>query len=284
MNLLITGGAGFIGSNFIRYILQTYPNYLVINYDSLTYAGSLSNISDFQKYPNYFFIKGDIRNKELVAKTVLAHKINCIINFAAETHVDRSISNPTLFVETNVCGTCNLLEAALKYHISKYIQISSDEVYGSSNMQSFTENSPLLPNSPYSASKAGADVLVRSYNKTYDLPVNIVRSSNNYGQYQHTEKFIPKMITNALKNKPLPLYGDGLHIRDWLHVRDNCSAIDLVLHKGLTGEIYNIGGCSERTNLEVAKYILKYLRKSNDLINYTKDRLGHDRRYSVNCN
>ena len=281
--LLITGGAGFIGSNFIKYILNKYKDYKIINLDLLTYAGNLENLKDIENNPNYEFIKGNITDRELVNKTV-ADGVDYIINFAAESHVDRSIENPGIFMETNVMGTQVLLEAVKKYNPAKYIQISTDEVYGSLGPTGyFTEKTPLAPNSPYAASKAGADLLIRAYYKTFNLPVNITRCSNNYGPYQFPEKLIPLMIANALDEKDLPVYGDGMQIRDWLHVEDHCSAIDLVLQAGKAGENYNIGGNNEEVNIAIVKLILQKLNKPLSLIKHVKDRLGHDRRYAVDA-
>jgi dTDP-glucose 4,6-dehydratase len=286
MNMLVTGGAGFIGANFIQYILEKYSDYYVLNLDLLTYCGNLENLKDVEENPNYKFIKGDIANNQLVDKIVSENKVDYIINFAAESHVDRSIHDPKLFLESNIIGTQNLLEIAKKYYekgqIKKYIQISTDEVYGSLGKTGyFTENTCLSPNSPYSASKAGADFIVRSYHETFNLPINITRCSNNYGPYQFPEKLIPLMINNALNKKKLPVYGDGKNVRDWLHVYDHCTAIDLVLHHGKIGEVYNIGGNNEKENIEIVKIILKYLNMSEELINYVEDRLGHDRRYAI---
>jgi dTDP-glucose 4,6-dehydratase len=281
MKILVTGGAGFIGSNFIKYILSHYPQYKIVNLDKLTYAGNLDNLSDIKNNPNYQFIKGDICDQKLVERMV-GDEINVVINFAAETHVDRSIYDPKIFVETNVLGTQILLESALKFKIDRFIQISTDEVYGSLGKEGyFTESSPLLPNSPYSASKASADLLVRSYFKTFGLPAVITRSTNNYGPYQFPEKLIPLFITNALTGQELPLYGDGLYMRDWLYVEDHCKALDLVLHKGKIGEIYNISGSHEKTNLEITELILKRLSKPKSLIKHVKDRPAHDRRYAL---
>ena len=278
--ILVTGGAGFIGSNFVRYMLNKYENYEIINLDALTYCGNLENLSGIEDNPNYSFVKGDITDKELVNE--ITSDVDYIINFAAESHVDRSIEDPEIFIKSNILGTQVLLDAAKKYEIKKYLQVSTDEVYGSLGKTGyFREDTHLAPNSPYSASKAGADLMVRAYNKTFDLPVNITRCSNNYGPYQFPEKLIPLMISNALENKPLPVYGDGMNIRDWLHVYDHCTAIDLVLHKGKIGEIYNIGGNNEKANIEIVKLILKNLRKDESLIKYVKDRLGHDRRYAI---
>jgi len=282
MNLLVTGGAGFIGSNFVRYILEKYPNYKVVNYDLLTYAGNLENLKEVENHPNYTFVKGNINNRELVDYIVKTHKIDVLVNFAAESHVDRSITDPSIFLKTNVLGTQALLDVAKANNIKKYIQISTDEVYGTLGETGyFTEETPLAPNSPYSASKASADLMVRAYHETYGLNVNITRCSNNYGPYHFPEKLIPLMITNALEGKELPIYGDGKNIRDWLHVKDHCAAIDLVIHKGKPGEVYNIGGHNERTNNEIVHFIVEKLGVSKDLIKYVSDRPGHDRRYAI---
>ena len=278
--LLITGGAGFIGSNFIKYMLNKYPNYEIINLDALTYCGNLENLIDIESNPNYKFIKGDITNNELVIE--ITKDVDYIINFAAESHVDRSIEDPEIFIKSNILGTQNLLNAARKADVKKYLQISTDEVYGSLGKTGyFTETTPLSANSPYSASKAGADLMVRAYHNTFNLPVNITRCSNNYGPYQFPEKLIPLMISNALEDKSLPVYGDGKNIRDWLHVYDHCTAIDLVLHKGKIGEVYNIGGNNEKQNIEIVKLILDNLNKPETLIEYVKDRPGHDQRYAI---
>lgn len=280
MNLLITGGAGFIGSNFIRYILNEYPDYKIVNLDKLTYCGNLENLRDIESNSHYAFIKGDICDEKIVDKLV-SRKPDAIINFAAESHVDRSITGAQDFIRTDILGTQTLLEAAKKYDIGRFIQISTDEVYGSIRVGSFTEESPLKPNSPYSASKTGADLMVRAYQKTFGLPVLITRSSNNYGPYQYPEKLISLFVTNLLEDKKVPIYGDGEQIRDWLYVIDNCQGIDYVLHHGQIGEIYNIGGSNEKTNLEITKIILEQLGKDESCIEYVKDRPGHDRRYSV---
>lgn len=283
-NILVTGGAGFIGSNFVRYMLNKYQDYKIVNLDLLTYAGNIKSLDDIKDNPNYLFVKGDIADNKLVDKIVSENKIDVIINFAAESHVDRSITNPDIFVKTNVLGTQNLLEIAKKYKIEKFFQISTDEVYGSLGKTGFfTETTPLSPNSPYSASKAGADLLVMAYHHTFGLNVNITRCSNNYGPYQFPEKLIPLFITNALADKQVPLYGDGLNIRDWLFVEDHCSAIDTVLHKGKNGEVYNVGGNNEKTNRYITDTILKYLGKDSSLIKYVADRLGHDRRYAIDA-
>jgi dTDP-glucose 4,6-dehydratase len=281
--LLITGGAGFIGSNFVHHMLKTYPDYEIINYDVLTYAGNLENLKDISHNPKYTFVKGDITDQGTV-ETVVSGGVDAIINFAAESHVDRSIEDPGIFVRTNVSGTQVLLDAARKHKVHKYLQVSTDEVYGTLGPEGlFSETTPLAPNSPYSASKTGADLLVRAYHETYGLNVNITRCSNNYGPYHFPEKLIPLVITNALENKAIPVYGDGLQIRDWLHVADHCSAIDLVLHNGKKGEVYNIGGNNERTNMHIVKTILAELGKPDTLIKYVKDRLGHDRRYAIDA-
>jgi dTDP-glucose 4,6-dehydratase len=282
VKLLVTGGAGFIGSNFIRYELDHHPDYQVINFDKLTYAGNLNNLKDVEKDPRYRFIKGDICDPKAVEAAV-ASGVDAIINFAAESHVDRSIVSAGSFVQTDVYGTYVLLEAVKTHGIKRYLQISTDEVYGSIETGSFTESSTLSPNSPYAASKAGADLLVRAYHKTHKLPVIITRSSNNFGPYQYPEKLISLFTTLALQDKKLPLYGDGGNVRDWLYVLDNCEAIDLVLQKGKVGEVYNIGGGSERKNIEIARFILKELKKPESLIELVKDRPGHDWRYSLDC-
>lgn len=282
MKLLVTGGAGFIGSNFVHYILNKYNTYKIVNLDLLTYAGNLENLKDVEENENYTFIKGDINNRELVDFIIKIQNINYIVNFAAESHVDRSITDPDIFVKTNVLGTQTLLDVAKENKISKFVQVSTDEVYGSLGATGyFTEDTPLAPNSPYSASKTGGDLLVRAYYETYGMNVNITRCSNNYGPYQFPEKLIPLMVTNALEGKDLPIYGDGKNIRDWLHVSDHSSAIDLVIHQGNPGEVYNIGGHNERTNKEIVSLIVDRLGVSQDLVKYVEDRLGHDRRYAI---
>lgn len=279
MKLFITGGAGFIGSNFTRYILKKYPEYHVKVYDALTYAGNLENLKDLLNLPNFTFVEKDIRNFEDILANL--EEGSTIINFAAESHVDRSILGASDFITTNVYGTYCLLEAARKKNVKRFLHISTDEVYGSIQKGTFKETDPLNPSSPYASSKAGADLLALSYYKTYKLPVLITRSSNNYGPYQYPEKVIPLFITNALEDKPLPLYGEGLNVRDWLHVLDNSMGIDMVLHKGGDGEIYNIGGDCEKTNLELTRTILKIMRKPETSIKKVPDRLGHDFRYSI---
>jgi len=277
--LLVTGGAGFIGSNFIRHILGRYGDYRVTNLDKLTYCGNLENLKDIEKDKRYEFVKGDIADGGLVNR--LASASDVIVNFAAETHVDRSIAGAGDFVRTNVLGTHVLLEAAKAKGVKLFIQVSTDEVYGSIESGSFKETDPLLPNSPYSAAKAGGDLLARAYFITFGLPVIITRSSNNFGPYQYPEKVIPLFITNALEERNLPLYADGMNVRDWLFVLDNCEAIDMVMHKGSPGGIYNIGGTTEMTNLELTRSILDMLGKDKGLIEFVKDRPGHDKRYSL---
>ena len=283
MKILVTGGAGFIGSNFILYMVRKYPDYQIINVDALTYAGNLENLRNVENHPNYRFVKADIADRAAM-EPLFREGLDAVLNFAAESHVDRSIMQPDLFVRTNVLGTQTLLDLAKHYNVGKYVQISTDEVYGTlGDTGMFTEETPLAPNSPYSASKAGADLLVRAYHETFGLNVNITRCSNNYGPYQFPEKLIPLMIRNALEDKPLPVYGDGLNVRDWLYVEDHCSAVDLVLHKGVSGEVYNVGGNNERTNIAVVKTILAELDKPESLIRFVKDRPGHDRRYAIDA-
>lgn len=279
MRLFITGGLGFIGSNFIRYILEQYPDFSITNLDVVTYAGNPENLKDLENNPRYSFIKGNICNKDDIEKSV--KDSDAIFNFAAETHVDRSIVGYEEFIKTNVMGTYTLLEVARKYDIEKFIQISTDEVYGSIENGSFQEDDVLDPSSLYSASKAGADLLVKAYHKTYGLHVMTTRSSNNFGPYQYPEKLIPLFITNTLQDKQLPIYGDGKNVRDWLYVLDNCSGIDTVFKKGKFGEIYNIASGNEKTNLEITNLVLKNLNKPDSLIKFVRDRAGHDRRYSL---
>ncbi|MBU1061164.1 MAG: dTDP-glucose 4,6-dehydratase [Candidatus Omnitrophica bacterium] len=279
MRLFVTGGCGFIGSNFIRYILDKHPDYKIVNIDKLTYCGCKENLKDIEKDKRYRFIKGDICDKGLVGR--ITKNCDAIINFAAESHVDRSIKDATSFIYSNVRGVQVLLESATKYKIKRFVQISTDEVYGSIQRGSFKETSLLHPNSPYAASKAGGDHLALAYYTTFKVPVIITRSSNNFGPYQFPEKIIPLFITNLLENKKVPLYGDGLNVRDWLYVLDNCKAIELVLHKGKVGEIYNIGGESEIPNIKLTRIILRLLKKPDSFMKYVTDRLGHDRRYSL---
>jgi dTDP-glucose 4,6-dehydratase len=295
-NILVTGGAGFIGSNFVKLMLKRHPDYKIVNIDALTYAGNLATLSDIADHPSYTFIKADIRDRAQIAAIFTEYAIDTVVNFAAESHVDRSIEDPEIFLTTNIIGTQVLLDVAKqnwkvnptdKYSTEympgvKFLQVSTDEVYGALGATGmFVETLPLMPNSPYSASKASADLVVRAYHETFGLPVNITRCSNNYGPYQFPEKLIPLMINNCLKGKPLPVYGDGLQIRDWLHVSDHCAAIATVLHKGVNGEIYNIGGNNEKANIEIVKLIIATLGKSEDQIQYVKDRPGHDRRYAI---
>jgi dTDP-glucose 4,6-dehydratase len=281
--VLITGGCGFIGSNFVRYLLEKDANVSVINLDLLTYAGNAANLAGLESQPRYRFVHGDIADAGLVRRLAGAG-ISAIINFAAESHVDRSIADAAPFVRTNVCGTQVLLDAAREFRVERYLQISTDEVYGSLGPTgSFTEETPLAANSPYAASKAAADLLVRSYGHTFGLPVVITRCSNNYGPYQFPEKMLPLFITNLLQNEPVPLYGDGLNVRDWIHVRDHCAAIERVWRAGRTGEVYNIGGRCERSNLDLTHTLLEVLGKPRSLIRCVKDRPGHDRRYAIDC-
>lgn len=285
MKVLVTGGAGFIGSNFIFYMLKTYPSYRIICVDKLTYAGNLSTLTSVMTNPNFRFVKADICDRKAINQLFEEEKPDMIVNFAAESHVDRSINNPVFFLETNILGTDVLMDACLKYGIKRYHQVSTDEVYGDLPLDRpdllFTETTPLHPSSPYSSSKAAADLLVLSYFRTYGLPVTISRCSNNYGPYQYPEKLIPLMIVNALNNQQLPVYGNGQNVRDWLYVEDHCRAIDLVIHKGREGEVYNIGGHNEMANINIVKLICKELGKSEDLITYVADRKGHDLRYAI---
>ena len=295
--VLVTGGAGFIGSNFVRYILDNQQdNVLLVNLDLLTYAGNLENLKAVESNPHYNFVRGDIRDRDIVEKLFREYDFDTVVHFAAESHVDRSIVEPELFLTTNIIGTQTLLDAAKRHwnlHSEdkycreykegvRYLQVSTDEVYGALGKTGmFTELTPLSPNSPYSASKASADMVVRAYHETYGLPVNITRCSNNYGPYQFPEKLIPLMIHNALENQPLPVYGDGMQIRDWLHVKDHCVAIATVLEKGQVGEVYNVGGNNEKANLEIVRLILKELSRPESLITHIQDRPGHDRRYAI---
>ncbi len=284
MRLLVTGGAGFIGSNFVRMLLSEQPDCFVVNLDKLTYAGNLESLADILQNPNHTFVKGDICDGKLVERLITEHNIDAIVNFAAESHVDRSISAPKVFIETNVIGTLTLLEAARDNKLERFVQVSTDEVYGALGREgSFTEQTPLSPNSPYSASKAAADHLVTAFGRTYGVRFNITRCSNNYGPYQFPEKLIPLMINNALNDKELPVYGDGLYVRDWLYVYDHCAALWKVLTEAPPGQVYNIGGCSEKTNLEVIELILNRLGKPASLIRHVTDRPGHDRRYAIDA-
>ena len=280
MKLLVTGGAGFIGSCFVRHILNTYSDYKVVNLDALTYCGNLENLNDVKDNPNYTFVHGNICNHDLVRDII--KDVDCVVNFAAESHVDNSIKHPEIFVETNVQGTLNLLQACKELGIERYLQVGTDEVYGSLGKTGyFYETTPIQPNSPYSASKASADLLVRAYYETYKLPVLNTRCSNNYGPYQYPEKLIPFFISQLLKGEKVPVYGDGLNVRDWLYVYDHCKAIDVVLHKGRVGEVYNIGGHNEKTNMEITHLILDAMGKDESSIKFVEDRLGHDRRYAI---
>lgn len=282
MKLLVTGGAGFIGSNFVHYVLEEHPDYEVVNLDALTYAGRLENLEGVMDNPRHRFVQGRIEDGKLVGE--LMEGIDVVINFAAESHVDRSIVEPQVFIVTNVLGTQVLLDAALKYKVGLFFQISTDEVYGALDLHSterFTEDSPLRPNSPYAASKTSADLLVRAYHRTFGLPILISRCSNNYGPRQHPEKFLPTVILNALHDRPVPIYGDGLYVRDWIHVLDHCQAIDLIMNKGKMGEVYNIGTDNEWANIELARKVLQILGKPEDLLRSVTDRPGHDRRYAL---
>lgn len=283
--IVVTGGAGFIGSNFVYYMLEKYPESKIICVDSLTYAGNMSTLEEAMKNPNFVFKKLDICDVEGIDKLFEEEKPDIVVNFAAESHVDRSIRTPDIFVKTNISGTQNLMNASKKHGVKRYHQVSTDEVYGDLPLDKpdlfFTEKTPLHASSPYSASKAGADLLVLAYYRTYGLPVTISRCSNNYGPYHFPEKLIPLMIINALEGKKLPVYGDGLNVRDWLYVKDHCSAIDLIIHNGKVGEVYNVGGHNERSNIEIVKAICKKLGKSEDMIEFVEDRKGHDRRYAI---
>ena len=282
--ILVTGGAGFIGSNFVRMVLSEHPDCFVVNLDKLTYAGNLENLAEFMEHENHKFVKGDICDGVLVEKIIDEYQVDTIVNFAAESHVDRSITDPKAFIEANITGTLTLLEATRDKDLARFVQVSTDEVYGSLGPEGmFTEQTPLSPNSPYSASKAGADHLVRAFGHTWGVKYNITRCSNNYGPYQFPEKLIPLMINNALNDKELPVYGDGLQVRDWLYVYDHCTAIWQVLEKAPAGEIYNVGGCNEKANLEVIDLMLSRLGKPKSLIKHVTDRPGHDRRYAIDA-
>ncbi len=285
MKILVTGGAGFIGSNFIYYMLSKHPDYKLVCLDALTYAGNLETLEEAMKNENFKFVKGDITDREAVRKLFGEEKFDVVVNFAAESHVDRSIETPEVFLKTNILGTQVLMDASREFEVKRYHQVSTDEVYGDLPLDRpdlfFTEETPIHTSSPYSASKAAADLLVQAYCRTYNFPATISRCSNNYGPYHFPEKLIPLMIANALADKPLPVYGEGLNIRDWLYVEDHCSAIDLIIHNGKVGEVYNIGGHNERANIDVVKIIIKELGKSEDLITYVTDRKGHDMRYAI---
>lgn len=283
--ILVTGGAGFIGGNFVHYMVDKYPNYMIVNLDALTYAGNLETCQPVEGKSNYKFVKGDIADREFIFDLFEKEKFDVVVNFAAESHVDRSVKDPEIFIKTNVLGTQVLMDASRAYGVERYHQVSTDEVYGDLPLDRpdlfFTEETPLHTSSPYSASKASADLLVFAYHRTFGLPITISRCSNNYGPYHFPEKLIPLMISRALNDENLPVYGNGENVRDWLHVYDHCAAIDLILHKGRVGEVYNVGGHNERTNLEVVRTILKALGKSEDLITYVTDRPGHDLRYAI---
>ncbi|MDF2936677.1 MAG: dTDP-glucose 4,6-dehydratase [Paenibacillaceae bacterium] len=284
MKILVTGGAGFIGSNYIRYRLKKHPGAKVVNLDALTYAGNPENVQELEADQRYSFVQGDIADSPFIMELFAKEGFDAVVNFAAESHVDRSIADPGIFIRTNVAGTQTLLEAARRTGIKRFVQVSTDEVYGSLGAQGlFTEETPLAPNSPYSASKAGADLLVRAYCETFGLNASITRCSNNYGPYQFPEKLIPLMISNALRDDPVPVYGDGLNIRDWLHVEDHCAAVDLVLERGAAGEVYNIGGNNEHRNIDIVRTVLRMLGKPETLIRHVPDRLGHDRRYAIDA-
>ena len=285
MKVLVTGGAGFIGGNFVHHMVNKYPDYQIVNLDLLTYAGNLETLKPVENKPNYKFVKGDIADEAFIMDLFEKEKFDVVVNFAAESHVDRSIEDPGIFVQTNVMGTRVLLDASRKFGVKRYHQVSTDEVYGDLPLDRpdlfFTENTPIHTSSPYSASKASADLFVLAYHRTFGTPVTVSRCSNNYGPYHFPEKLIPLMISRALADEELPVYGNGQNVRDWLHVSDHCEAIDLIIHKGKVGEIYNIGGHNERTNLQVVQTILKALNKPESLIKYVKDRPGHDRRYAI---
>ena len=285
MKILVTGGAGFIGGNFVHHMVNKYPDYEIVNLDLLTYAGNLETLKPVEDKPNYKFVKGDIADREFIMDLFEKEKFDIVVNFAAESHVDRSIEDPSIFVKTNVEGTVVLLDAAKKYGVKRYHQVSTDEVYGDLPLDRpdlfFTEETPIHTSSPYSSSKAAADLLVLAYHRTYGLPVTISRCSNNYGPYHFPEKLIPLMIANALNDKPLPVYGEGLNVRDWLYVEDHCKAIDLIIHNGRVGEVYNVGGHNEKTNIEIVKIICKELGKPESLITHVTDRKGHDMRYAI---
>lgn len=285
MNIIITGGAGFIGSNFVFHMLKFHPEDRIICLDKLTYAGNLSTLAPVMDKPNFRFVKADICDRKAVYQLFAEEKPDIVVNFAAESHVDRSIENPSIFLETNIMGTAVLMDACRQYGIQRYHQVSTDEVYGDLPLDRpdlfFTETTPIHTSSPYSSSKASADLLVLAYHRTYGLPVTISRCSNNYGPYHFPEKLIPLMIINALHDQPLPVYGDGLNVRDWLYVEDHCRAIDLIIHKGTVGEVYNVGGHNEMKNIDIVKLICKALHKPESLIQYVTDRKGHDRRYAI---
>lgn len=285
MKFLVTGGAGFIGSNYMHYVVNKYPEDYFVCLDALTYAGNYNNIKDLENMKNFEFVRGDITDREFIDKLFNDKKFDIVINFAAESHVDNSIKNPGIFLNTNIIGTQVLMDASRKYNIKRYHQVSTDEVYGDLPLDRpdllFTEDTPIHTSSPYSSSKAGADLLVGAYHRTFGLPTTISRCSNNYGPYQFPEKLIPFMIINALSDKPLPVYGEGVNVRDWLYVKDHCRAIDLIIHKGRVGEVYNVGGHNEMKNIDIVKLICKELGKPESLITHVTDRKGHDLRYAI---
>ena len=285
MKVLVTGGAGFIGGNFVHHMVNKYPDYQIVNLDLLTYAGNLETLKPVEDKPNYKFVKGDIADEAFIMDLFEKEKFDVVVNFAAESHVDRSIEDPGIFVQTNVMGTRVLLDASRKFGVKRYHQVSTDEVYGDLPLDRpdlfFTENTPIQTSSPYSASKASADLFVLAYHRTFGTPVTVSRCSNNYGPYHFPEKLIPLMIANALADKPLPVYGEGLNVRDWLYVEDHCKAIDLIIHKGRVGEVYNVGGHNEKQNIEIVKIICKELGKPESLITHVGDRKGHDMRYAI---
>lgn len=284
MKILVTGGAGFIGGNFVQYMVEKYPHHTIYNLDLLTYAGDLTKHHEIENNENYRFVKADIADRETINELFQAEQFDYVVHFAAESHVDRSITEPEIFIQTNVLGTQVLLDAAKSINIKKFVHVSTDEVYGDLDFDPttfFTESTPIAPNSPYSASKASSDLIVRAYHETYGMPMNITRCSNNYGPFHFPEKLIPLTISRVLADQKVPVYGNGANVRDWLHVLDHCSAIDLVLHEGVNGEVYNVGGHNERTNLEIVKTIIAQLGKSEDLIEFVTDRLGHDLRYAI---
>ena len=285
MKIIVTGGAGFIGGNFVHYMVEKYPEDMIVNLDALTYAGNLETLKPVENKPNYKFVKGDIADREFIFELFEKEKPDVVVNFAAESHVDRSIEDPGIFLQSNIIGTATLMDACRKYGVTRYHQVSTDEVYGDLPLDRpdlfFTEETPIHTSSPYSSSKAAADLLVQAYHRTYGLPMTISRCSNNYGPYHFPEKLIPLMIANALNDKPLPVYGEGLNVRDWLYVEDHCKAIDLIIHKGRVGEVYNVGGHNEKQNIEIVKIICKELGKPESLITHVGDRKGHDMRYAI---
>ncbi|OGH60060.1 MAG: dTDP-glucose 4,6-dehydratase [Candidatus Magasanikbacteria bacterium RIFCSPHIGHO2_01_FULL_33_34] len=284
MQILVCGGAGFMGSHFIKYILEKYPDYMLVNFDKLTYAGNLENLKEVENNKRYKFVKGDICDASEVDRVVRENKIDTIVNYAAETHVDRSVMDPSAFLKTNIFGSYNLLEATKKFDLKKMVQVSTDEVFGSIDSGKFREDSPFEPNSPYSAAKAGGDLLCRSYFVTFQTPVVVTHSCNFYGSNQYPEKLIPLFVTNLLEGKKVPVYGDGKQVREWIYTEDHCNAIDVILHKAKAGSVYNIGSGDEIENIEITKLILEYLGYDEKMIEYVKDRPGHDKRYALDAN